>query len=216
MQEFLRQYRAKALGSGLESAVAGVHPSVLEREVEHHVPVGALAPLEAAGLRPEEVFALPSVLRAAPGMLARYRLLLGVSQKLFYSSRSGLSSFKSMEERQVISAKANGMIDQLCDELNLALADLVAALPPESLRLDVASLPFLTLGVQADGAWRGQIGRSATAAVFEAMVAVVAERVGDAMIRDGSAVTVVNSAGRRVTMAFAPDPDVVIRETVGI
>jgi len=73
---------------------------------------------------------------------------------------------------------------------------------------------LMTLGAQADGAWRGQIGQKATAGVFEAMLCIIADYAHDVMVQTTSSVTIENSAGRKVTLSLAPDPDIVIREVV--
>jgi len=179
-----------------------------------YAPADGLQALQIRGIRDETVFATPSLLREAPGLLGYYRLLLGISQKSFYTTKTGLSIFRSMEDRQVVGPTAKEQLDYLCQQINLALRDLVVALPADSLPDDIEQLPLLTLGAQADGAWRGQIGQKATANVFEAMVVIISDHKGQDMVRTGSSVTVQNSAGRVVTLALAPDPDVVIRETV--
>ncbi len=151
------------------------------------------------------------MLRQAPGVLAYYRLLLGISQKQFYTTTTGLNVFKSMEERQVVRSIADPLIEDLCRDLNAELAVLLQALPHATLRHDVDQLPLLTLGAQADGSWRGQIGEKATTGVFGAMKAVVKGQ-GKPFTETDVSITVVNNSGREVTLALAPDPDLVIRE----
>src|SRR5699024_6721471 len=97
---------------------------------------------------------------------------------------------------------------------NDAMGKLLHALPAGTLRLDVDQLPILTLGVQADGSLRTQIGTKATQAVFEAMKGIVRQQ-GHPYSETAVSITEVNNSGRDVTLALAPDPDVVIRESFG-
>ena len=183
----------------------------LREDIARLVPAAGLRAIQGSGVRDEEVFATPAVLRRAPGTLAYYRLLLGVSQKQFYAAVTGLGAFKLMEERQFITPAAETLIEDLCREVNASLAVLMQALPHATLRADVDQLPLLTLGAQADGSWRGQIGQKATQGVFAAMKAVVKQQ-SHPFTETEVSITVVNNSGREVTLSLAPDPDLVIRE----
>lgn len=160
------------------------------------------------------MFATPSVLRAEPHTLGYYRLLLGVSQKQFYTKKSGLSRFASMEDRGVIRDDVAAAITALCQELNAAITLLIQAIPAGSLSADIAQLPLVTLGAQADGSWRNKIGQKATLEVYEALKTVI-KGTGHQFVDAGASLTVTNSSGREVTIALAPDPDVEIRERLG-
>jgi hypothetical protein len=213
IQAFLDSVRQTGLHEALQRAVKTISAATLRSEMDVYAPEKGLKALHGTGVRDEEVFVIPAVLRHAPGLLAYYRLLLGVSQKAFYTTTSGLIVFKSMEERQVVREEADFLLDALCTEMNEAIETLVLALPQATLKDDIRQLPLLTLGAQADGAWRGQIGRDATQGVFEAMKAIVRGK-GRTMVETEISITIENSAGRQVTLALAPDPDVVIREEV--
>ena len=69
----------------------------------------------------------------------------------------------------------------------------------------------MTLGAQADGFWRTQIGSNATQAVFTSLKSIV-RKAGARFKETKSSITVQNSSGRRVTLMLSADPDVVIRE----
>lgn len=210
---FLSRVRQTGLHDAVRNAARQLAPDRLRSEMTKYAPGTGLQAIQGSGVRDEEVFAVPSLLRQAPGTLAYYRLLLGVSQKQFYTTKSGLNIFKPMEERQEITPAADPEIDALCTELNAALSVLMHALPQASLRQDIEQLPLLTLGAQVDGSWRGQIGATATKGVFEAMKAVVKGQ-GKPYTETDVSITVVNNSSREVTLALAPDPDVVIREDV--
>lgn len=211
IQAFLDRVRKTSLHSAVRTATSSLSNADLLAELQAHVPSAGRQALQGTGVRDEEVFALPSVLRAAPGVLAYYRLLLGISQKAFYTSATGLRIFRPMEDSQIIPQTTAGLIDDLCDTLNDSLTLLIQSLPVATLKDDIAQLPLLTLGAQADGSWRTQIGEKATKDVFEAMKKIVKNQ-GHNYVETDVSITVVNNSGREVTLALAPDPDVVIRE----
>lgn len=214
MAAFLAQVREYGLHEAVHVAAKAVDPLVLRTEITQFAPADGLMLIQGSGVRDEEVFATPTMLRSAPGLLAYYRLLLGISQKAFYTTSSGCNAVKAMEERQEITARAEPLIEDLCTNLNHVMSQLLHALPAANLRRDVDQLPVLTLGAQADGSWRTQIGSIATRDVFEAMKAIVRGQ-NHAYTETPASITVVNNSGREVTLSLAPDPDVVIREDFG-
>lgn len=211
---FTAQLRQTGLHKAVSIAASKVEATMLRAEMAQYAPSYGLAVLQGTGVRDEEVFAVPCMLREAPGILAYYRLLLGISQKQFYPTSTGLNIFKSMEERQKIAVVADKKIADLCSVLNQAMSNMLQALPHGSLRVNVDQLPILTLGAQADGSWRTQIGTKATLEVFEALKSIV-RSVGRSYNETASSITVVNNSNRDVTLMLAPDPDVVIREDFG-
>lgn len=218
-QVFVAGLLWKARQTGLHQAVSNAAASIpaktLRAEILAHAPGVGLTVLQGTSVRDEEVFATPSLLTAAPGALAYYRLLLGISQKQFYERVTGLNIFKAMEEAQRISPAARTRLSDLCKALNDAMTQLLHALPPGSLRLDVDQLPLMTLGAQADGAWRTRIGTSATAEVYNAMLSIVLASRRKVIAQTSASITVLNNSGREVVLTVAPDPDLVIREKFG-
>lgn len=210
---FLARVRKTSLHVAVRDAAKRVNPKVLRDEITTYAPSDGLQIIQGTGIRDEEVFATPTMLRTAPGTLGYYRLLLGISQKQFYTTKTGLNVFAAMEMRQVVSDAADPLIEDLCTALNDAMAVLIHQLPQPTLRIDIDQLPLLTLGAQADGSWRGQIGQKATRGVFDAMKTVVKNQ-GKPYTETEVSITVVNNSKREVTLALAPDPDVVIREDV--
>ncbi len=81
----LQALRSTALQEGLLETMQGLDVAAVDRELSELTTPGALSKMAGAGLRGELLFATPTVLRAAPKLLAYYRLLLGYSQKDFYS-----------------------------------------------------------------------------------------------------------------------------------
>lgn len=86
----------------LGEALANMDPSRIKNEITSFVPEDAQRILAAAGIRDEHVFPTPIILETKPTLLGYYRLLLGVPQKSFYRSETGMSRFRSMERRGVL------------------------------------------------------------------------------------------------------------------
>lgn len=128
IRSFLDEARRSVLDSALRAAVKGIAPQTLAAEMNAHAPAAARQILQGTGVRDDLVFATPSVLRQDPRVLGYYRLLLGVSQKRFYTTASGLGSFKSMEERGVVRPVLDRYIPALCDALNASMGELVMSL----------------------------------------------------------------------------------------
>ncbi len=157
------------------------------------------------------MFAAPSVLRVQPSLVGYYRLLLGVSQKQFYTARSGLSRFKNMEVKNTLPAAVAPLLAELCRGLNDAMGELVTAVAGGFTAADVNQLPLLALGAQFDGSWRTKVGDIATKDVFETIRDIV-KSVGIEFAETDTSLALVNRSGRKITVALAADPDVVITE----
>jgi len=173
------------------------------------VPDEAQKLLASVGIRDEEVFPIPSVLREKPTLVGYYRLLLGTSQKQFYGSGSGLGPFKAMEERGVLTAKAEAGLADFCREMAAAMTALIEQISPRVTERDLDELPLLTLGSQFQGSNNNRIGQEATADVFLAVKEIVSSHI----VEEGETEVVVeNSAGRNVRIRLAADPDVRFEE----
>jgi hypothetical protein len=213
IHEFLVRARNSVLHDVVRNAAKAVPPKTLNAEIVTYAPSPGLQVLQGTNIRDELVFAIPAILTAAPTTLGYYRLLLGFSQKLFYTTATGLNIFRSMEERGVISQTAAPAIPDLCREMNIEMSALITSIDPSLISADVDQLPIMTLGAQADGSWRTQIGQAATKGVYEALKAVI--KAQGLQYNDiGPSLSLVNKAGRSVTIALAADPDVVITETI--
>lgn len=204
--------RKTVLKDGLHDALSTVDPKAVKKEISQYVPAEAQKILAKAGVRDEEVFPTPTVLRERPTLVGYYRLLLGVSRKSFYTSESGMRPFEKMEDRGVISDRAEQLLPEFCQEMAKVLAELIARLSPEVTQRDVEELPLLTLGSQFQGSNNNRIGQAATVDVFLSIKEIVKGHV----IQDGAQKIVVkNSAGRIVHISLAADPDVRIEEEFG-
>ena len=211
IEEFLRRARANCLHEAVAKTVRAVPPSDLRSQFVSYVPPEGLALLHGTRIRDEEVYVVPCILEARPGLIAFYRLLLGISQKQFYASRTGLSKFKVLEDAAVVPSELRPYLGDLCSAINESVSRLLLRFPRAQLRADVAQLPVMTLGAQADGSWRTRIGSSATQAVFDSLRFIV-RNAGADFTETKSSITVTNSSGRHVSLMLSADPDVVIRE----
>lgn len=204
--------REMILQEVLLSALGEVDPDVLSAQVRRYGPKAARLVLQKAGVRDELVFATPVVIKQRPSTLGYYRLLLGVSQKLFYTASTGVAPFKVLETDNVLPAPLEPRLGDLCETLDDALGDLVTGVEGSFSLQDIEQLPLLMLGAQADGSWRNRIGQRATKAVFEALTDVIKGKGTEYVEAGGTSLTLVNSSGREVSIALAADPDVVITE----
>lgn len=211
IEVFLQQARKNCLHEVVAKTAHEVSPKDLRTELVSHVPAEGLALLQGTGIRDEEVYAVPCLLESCPGIVAFYRLLLGISQKQFYAAKTGLSKFKVLEERSIVPAALKPYLGDFCRAVNLSICQLLLSFPRSCLRSDVDQLPIMTLGAQADGSWRTQIGSSATQEVFASLKSIV-KQTGSRFKETKSSITVTNSSGRRVSLMLSADPDVVIRE----
>jgi hypothetical protein len=202
--------RAAFLQPALSLVVRQLDIAALDLQLGQLVPSPDLAMLAGRGLRGEWVFATPVVLRANASLLAYYRLLLGFSQKEFYTSATGLGIFKSMEEQGSLGHRASEQLDTFCRELARAACELCRAIGYDRITLELLDqLTLLTLGPQFRGGANVRRGTSAIEQVFQVIQAIVSPYLTEISARR---LELKNAAGREVIIRFAPDPDIVISE----
>ncbi|MDP2873253.1 MAG: XcyI family restriction endonuclease [Bacillota bacterium] len=149
--EFLLAAKGQLLQEALLKTVSGCDLAAIDADAQRYVPADALCVLAGRGLRAELVFALPTILRANPRLLGYYRLLLGFSQKSFYTKAFGLSGriHTAMEQEGTL---VPGMVDRLpslCLALNESAAHLVRGIGLDRLTRDnLRDLSLLTFGPQ--------------------------------------------------------------------
>ncbi len=200
------------LRDALSAAMASVDPAELKSELAQLVPTDVQRLLAVAGIRDEQVFPVPCVLKAAPTLVGYYRLLLGVPQKSFYASATRMGRFKSAEVRGILQAKTEAELPFFCENMVTPLAELVRQLSPAITQQDVHELPLLTLGSQFQGGNNNFIGMAATSGVFMVIAQIVSQHTVD---RTDRRIRVKNSSERIVTITLGADPDVRIEEQVG-
>jgi hypothetical protein len=210
--QLLVSARRTWLAAALTEALADAEPALLKAQILECGPSAALKILAAAGIRDEMVFPTPLILERKPTLLGYYRLLAGIPQKSFYASGTGMSRFKSMEAFGNITENQKRDLPELCRTMGIALADLVTELSPTIHPQDVAELPLLTLGAQFQGANNNRIGQQATRDVFM-VIASIAERAIES--RSEAELILKDSAGNKVTISLASDPDVQVQVQQG-
>lgn len=192
----------------LNDALTRTDPDLVKTQTLKYAPKDALQLVAAANVRDEHVFPTPAVLEAKPTLVGYYRLLLGASQKSFYRSGTGMGTFKSMELAGTMTDKQREALPEFCRVMCMQLGELVRQLSPAVTPRDVGELRLLTLGSQFQGANNVTIGKQATADVFLAIADTLKAYVTE---RTERKLVVRNSAGRRVVIALASDPDVRIQ-----
>jgi len=168
--------------------------------------------LAAKGLRGELAFPLPIVLQANPSLLGYYRLLYGYSQKEFYTTKTGASRFRSMENSGNISNSSKNYLPQFCRSLCSAGRLLILGLDNPHLSAALLDdLTLITLGPQLRGGRNVQLGSAAIEVAFNIIRDIVQESIVEINARS---IKVLNAAGRGVSIECAADPDIVIREAM--
>lgn len=206
----LAQVRRLYLQGALSETVRALNITTIDQELAQHVPSKSLAALASHGLRGEMLFPVPQLLTANPRLLGYYRLLYGYSQKEFYTTTTGLSRFKGMEERGTIAAKIAEEVPGLCTELCKAGALLLAGIGTTKVSAALLDdLTLLTLGPQFRGGANVKKGSAGIRTVFNAIHAIVESAV---VKLDETRIEIKNAAGRTVLIEFAADPDIILRE----
>lgn len=192
----------------LQEVLRTVDPAAAKTQLMSYVPPDVQQILASAGVRDEHVSPAPVILEAKPTLVGYYRLLLGVPQKTFYKSGSGMGQFKNMEARGLLPKKRPDL-EGFCAAMGESLSDLVRQMASQLSSRDVTELPLLTLGSQLQGSNNNLIGKRATLDVFLAVSELIKPYV---LTEDKQTITIRNASGRRVLIALASDPDIRIQE----
>lgn len=208
----LHEIRERMLMEALQSCVKEIDLEMLDSQLHKFSDSKALKRLASFGLRGEFLFAVPCILKNRPELLGYYRLLLGYSQKAFYTSGSGVTQFKSMEERGIISERQDLNLSDLCTALCKSAAILINGLADYMLNPQfLDDLVLLTLGPQLRGGANVKRGTAAIVQVFDVILDIVKNNILESSRHQ---IEIENASGRRVYIEFAPDPDIVIREKI--
>jgi len=203
-----RDYLIEALSHTIEA----MDIAAIDKELASFVPASDLSGLASRGLRGELLFAVPALLAQNPKLLGYYRLLLGYSQKAFYQGTLGTAGFKGMEETGALTGTNAQRLPELCTQLVSAACVLVAGIGLGRLTHDlVDDLTLLTLGPQLRGGANVKKGTAGVVKVFDVIHAIVRKHCTDTAPHR---IQLKNAAKRRVSIEFAADPDIVIREVM--
>jgi hypothetical protein len=193
----------------LSETLSHIEPAVLKMQLLIYVPTDAQKILAGSGVRDEHVFPTPVVLEKTPTLVGYYRLLLGIPQKTFYASGSGMGLFKSMEMSGGLNARQKENLSALCQSMTLAIAELVRQISPTVTPRDINELQLITLGSYFQGANNVMIGKQATLAVFLAIAEIVGSHITK---QSDTKITLRNASNRVVMLSLSSDPDVRIEE----
>ena len=207
-QKILHDYRERMLGKNLQATVSTIDPDVLQAEIAQFVTKDCRMILQGLGIREEVMFALPCVLKSNPVLLGYYRLLMGISEKQFYTTGTGLAMFKKMEHNGKIHAREEKELGDLCCAINYTMELLLRGVDRSNLAQDLAELPLMTLGIYADGVWRNIIGRQAALHVFETIREIVKSSQGVLVTDEEKCFRFKNHAGQIYRVISSSDPDI--------
>ncbi|KAF0220738.1 MAG: type II site-specific [Geobacteraceae bacterium] len=206
----LAQIRSLYLQDALFATIETMDLAIVDRELNKHVPKKCLNALARHGLRGELLFPVPSVLAHNPRLLGYYRRLLGISQKEFFSTETGISPFRRMEDQGIISKSVQERLHELCRALIYASSELLEGIGVDRVSKELLDdLTLLTVGSQLKGGANVKIGAAGTFKVFEIIHDIVRHA---AVTSNPKEIEIRNAAGRKVLIEFAPDPDIIIRE----
>ena len=210
----LGQIRTVYLQDALSKTVDGIDLPTLDRQLAEYVPQDNLKALAKHGLRGELVFPVPCMLEANSFLLGYYRLLLGFSQKEFYTTKFGVSGFKSMEAKGILTDKNKKRLPELCNGMVNSACALLDGIGVDRISKELLDdLTLLTVGPQLRGGANVRKGVIGTVGVFEAIHGIVEHAATEST---SSKIQIINAADRKIFIEFAPDPDIVIREEMDV
>jgi hypothetical protein len=208
----LGRIRSLYLQDALSKTVNDVDLSELDKELSRYVSPHNLKALAKNGLRGELVFPVPCLLKTNPYLIGYYRLLLGFSQKEFYTTKFGVSGFKSMEVKGTLTDRNRKALPDLCKGLIGSAASLLEGIGVDRISKEILDdLTLLTVGPQLRGGANVKKGVAGIVDVFQAIHDIVEHAAREST---ASKIEIQNAAGRNVVIEFAPDPDIVIREEI--
>ena len=208
----LYEAKERMLMEALQKCVQEIDLKVLDSQLHKYADATALKRLAGLGIRGEVLFMVPCILENRPRLLGYYRLLLGFSQKAFYTIESGLGQFRAMEEHGTISTRQSFMLPELSSTLCQSATALLNGLADNMLTYQFLNdLTLLTFGPQLRGGANVQRGTAAIFQVFKIINNIVKNYIINS---DQHRIELKNASGRIVYIEFAPDPDIVIREEI--
>jgi len=144
--------RKSWLVGALTEALSTADPRVVKKQLSAYIPSDVQKILASTGVRDEHVFPVPIVLETKPTLIGYYRLLLGIPQKSFYKTDTGMAQFKSMETRGLLKQGKRPDLEGFCAAMAQSLADLVRQISPRFSPRDVTELPLLRSALNSKAA----------------------------------------------------------------
>lgn len=207
--EMLLKARKTVLSDKLKEALLDVDPKLIAKEIHTLVESDVLAILSAAGIRDEYVFPAPSLLKAAPTLVGYYRLLLGLPQKTFYHSKTGMGKFRAMEMQGKVTASDQEIV-RWCQDMTTALSELIREIASTLEQRDISDMQIMTLGQQIQGGRNNTIGAAAAKAVFSSISDLVRPYI---VASAEDRIKIKTSSGREFSVVVSSDPDIFVQES---
>jgi hypothetical protein len=209
----LHRIRETYLQEALSKTIAIIDLSRLDKELFEYVPEDHLKLLAKQGLRGELIFPVPYLLETNPFLLGYYRLLLGFSQKEFYTASFGVSIFRNMEMEGKFSEMHKTRLPELCKALIHCAIILADEIGFDNLNCElIDDLALLTIGPQLRGGANVKKGTVGISDVLKVINDIVE---GSICSSKPNRIELTNAAERKVFIESASDPDIVIREEIG-
>jgi len=205
-------YKLKAIKDvyfhdALSKTIKRVKISDVDFELNKYVTEDSLQKLASLSLRGELIFPIPLLLSTNPFLLGYYRLLLGFSQKEFYS-KGPFGAFKSMEESGRLSKIAIKNLELLCKSLIKTAESLITQIEDFN-STSLSELQLLTVGPQFRGSKNNEYGQVATQKTFNVIKEFVKNYISAST---PTSIEIKNDSGRLVNIQFSSDPDIEITE----
>lgn len=191
----------------LSKTVINIPINSIDQELNKYVTENDLKKLASFSLRGEILFPIPILLNANPYLLGYYRLLLGFSQKEFYS-KGPFGLFKAMEEKGKVSKQCLLQLESLCESLISTASALLNQIDRINNQI-VSDLQLLTVGPQLRGSMNNKYGQIATEKTFSLIKEVFKKYI---ITSTPTSIQLKNNSGRLVTIKFSADPDIEIIE----
>lgn len=208
----LKKIRSEYLQSALIDTFESIDIHVRDKQLSTYVSPKDLHTMSGYGIRPEFLFPIPLVLETNPRLIGYYRLLMGYSQKEFYSKKDGCGAgkLKSMEAKGSISKDVRLLIPDLCKAFCISASFLLKEIEPLDIKHDLLdNLALLTVGPQLRGGYNNVLGQAGIVRVFE----IIKKIVKHAIVKESDKeMEIKSAAGRTFWIKFSSDPDIIILE----
>jgi hypothetical protein len=209
----LTEIRSSMLQDALKATIKTLDIPTIDRQLAEYVPAHSLAVMAGQGLRGELMFATPCVIEANPHLVGYYRLLYGFSQKEFHKTSIG-GQFRSAELSGALSRKSQLLLPEFCRAMAEAGTFLLAGISSGDVSAALLDdLSLLTLGPQLRGGANVRVGEAAIIAVFGVIKSIVEAHI---VVESPRRMELRNAAGSVVLIEFSADPDIIIREEMGV
>jgi hypothetical protein len=206
----LKSINDQYLHQALSDTVRHLSIQDIDKQLADYVGHESIKKVASYGLRGELFFPVPCVMESNPKLLAYYRLLLGISQKEFYS-KGPFGAFKRLEEQGIITQKVKPQIEALCISL-IGTAEIMIGEIDDLSLTTIRDLQILTLGPQLRGGLNTEFGKNATDRIFKLLKSLVSPYLKN---ETDKALIIENDSNRIVTIEFSSDPDISIIEKIG-